>query len=124
VPVIGLVAAVWVVRFVIRSVGIGLFSLASGHGFLPHAQLALVARGPRRRAADSAARSSNTSTADMRRYTFVGLDARGLNGGVGRAVAKPLALKRLELPLSEKQIPQVVENLESGGKTREALETA
>jgi hypothetical protein len=37
-------------------------------------------------------------------------------------VAKPLALSRLGLPLSEKQIPQVVENLESGGKQKEALE--
>jgi hypothetical protein len=26
------------------------------------------------------------------------------------------------LPLSEKQIPQVIENLESGGKSKEALE--
>jgi hypothetical protein len=31
-------------------------------------------------------------------------------------------LSRLGLPLSEKQIPQVVENLESGGKPKEALE--
>jgi hypothetical protein len=38
-------------------------------------------------------------------------------------VTKPLALSRLGLPLSEKQIPQVVENLESGDKSREALET-
>jgi hypothetical protein len=33
-------------------------------------------------------------------------------------------LKGLGLPLSEKQIPQVVGNLESGGKPREALDTA
>ena len=33
----------------------------------------------------------------------------------GKTVTKPLALNRLGLPLSEKQIPQVVENLESGG---------
>jgi hypothetical protein len=33
-------------------------------------------------------------------------------------------LKRLGLPLSEKQIPQVVEKFESGGKPKEALETA
>jgi hypothetical protein len=31
-------------------------------------------------------------------------------------------LKLLELPLSEKQLPQVVEKLESGGKSIEALE--
>jgi hypothetical protein len=37
-------------------------------------------------------------------------------------VTKPLALKRLGLPLSEKQIPQVVENPESGGKSKRALE--
>ncbi len=37
-------------------------------------------------------------------------------------VAKPLPLSRLGLPLSEKQIPQVVENLESGGKPKETLE--
>ena len=50
------------------------------------------------------------------------------NGGVetdrGKTVTKPLALSRLGLPLSEKQIPQVVENYESGGKSKEALETA
>ena len=40
----------------------------------------------------------------------------------GKTVTKPLALSRLGLPLSEKQIPQVVENLESGGKPEEALE--
>jgi hypothetical protein len=39
-------------------------------------------------------------------------------------VAKPLPLSRLGLPLSEKQIPQVVENPESGGKSTEALERA
>jgi hypothetical protein len=34
-------------------------------------------------------------------------------------------LKRLGLPLSEKQIPQVVEKVErGGGKPKEALETA
>lgn len=40
----------------------------------------------------------------------------------GKTVTKPLPLSRLGLPLSEKQIPQVVENLESGGKSIEALE--
>src|ERR1700686_3132030 len=41
---------------------------------------------------------------------------------LGKTVTKPLPLSRLGLPLSEKQIPQVVENLESGGKPKEALE--
>ena len=34
----------------------------------------------------------------------------------GKTVAKPFGLKLLELPLNEKQIPQVVERIESGGK--------
>jgi len=38
-------------------------------------------------------------------------------------VTKPVALTALGKALSEKQIPQVVENLESGDKSREALET-
>jgi hypothetical protein len=42
----------------------------------------------------------------------------------GKTVTKPLSLSRLGLPLSEKQIPQVVENLESGGEPKEALERA
>src|ERR1700730_2188808 len=42
----------------------------------------------------------------------------------GKTVTKPLPLSRLGLPLSEKQIPQVVENLERGGKPKEALERA
>jgi hypothetical protein len=33
-------------------------------------------------------------------------------------------LSLLGLPLSEKQIPQVVENIESGWKSRQALERA
>jgi len=37
-------------------------------------------------------------------------------------VTKPLVLNQLELPSSEKQIPQVVENLESGGEPKEVLE--
>ena len=41
----------------------------------------------------------------------------------GKTVTKPFRLKLLELPLSEKQIPQVVEKFESGGKPKEALET-
>jgi hypothetical protein len=40
----------------------------------------------------------------------------------GKTVTKPLALSRLRLLLSEKQIPQVVEKLESGDKRKEALE--
>lgn len=40
----------------------------------------------------------------------------------GRTVKKHSPLSRLGLPLSGKQIPQVVENLESGGKPKEALE--
>ena len=38
-------------------------------------------------------------------------------------MTKPLLLRLLGLLLSEKQIPQVVENLESGDKPKEALET-
>jgi hypothetical protein len=37
-------------------------------------------------------------------------------------VTEPLELNRLELPSSEKQIPQVVENLQSGVEPKEALE--
>jgi hypothetical protein len=37
-------------------------------------------------------------------------------------VTKPFVLDALGLSSSEKQIPQVVENLESGGKPREAWE--
>ena len=39
-----------------------------------------------------------------------------------KTVTKPHVLKWLGLASSEKQIPQVVENLESGGKSIEALE--
>jgi hypothetical protein len=42
----------------------------------------------------------------------------------GKTVTKPLVLNGLGLPSSEKQVPQIVENLASGGKPREALETA
>jgi hypothetical protein len=38
-------------------------------------------------------------------------------------VTKPFTLIGLGKASSEKQIPQVVENLESGDKSREALET-
>jgi hypothetical protein len=38
-------------------------------------------------------------------------------------VTKPLALRELGKASSEKQIPQVVENLESGCNQKEALET-
>jgi hypothetical protein len=37
-------------------------------------------------------------------------------------VPKPYPFEPWGLALSEKQIPQVVENLESGGKPKEALE--
>jgi hypothetical protein len=39
-------------------------------------------------------------------------------------VTKPSLLRLLGLLLSEKQIPQVVENLESGDQSKEGLETA
>ena len=42
----------------------------------------------------------------------------------GKTVTRLHLLMQLELPLSEKQIPQVVEKLESGGKRKEALERA
>ena len=41
----------------------------------------------------------------------------------GKTVTKPVALSGLGLLLSEKQIPQVVENLESGDESGESLET-
>ena len=41
----------------------------------------------------------------------------------GKTVTKPLALRELGKASSEKQIPQVVENLESGCNQKEALET-
>jgi hypothetical protein len=40
----------------------------------------------------------------------------------GKTVTKLDRLIALGLPLSEKQIPQVIENLESGDKPKEALE--
>ena len=40
----------------------------------------------------------------------------------GRTVTKPVALRELEKASSEKQIPQVVENLESGGNQKKSLE--
>jgi hypothetical protein len=55
------------------------------------------------------------------------LDDR-LNGGVetdrGKTVTKPLPVEPTWVAFEQKQIPQVVENLESGGKSKEALETA
>jgi hypothetical protein len=42
----------------------------------------------------------------------------------GKTVTKSLALSLLGLPLSEKQIPQVIEKYESGEKPKEALERA
>ena len=41
----------------------------------------------------------------------------------GKTVTKRFMLSGLGLRLSEKQIPQLVENLESGDKAREVLET-
>jgi hypothetical protein len=43
---------------------------------------------------------------------------------IRKTPTKPLALSLLELPLSEKQIPQVIEKHESGEKPKEALERA
>lgn len=40
----------------------------------------------------------------------------------GRTVTKPAALKELEKSSSEKQIPQIVENLKSGANQKENLE--
>jgi hypothetical protein len=40
----------------------------------------------------------------------------------GRTVTKHFALSCLGLPLSEKQIPQIVENLESGNESVETWE--
>jgi hypothetical protein len=40
----------------------------------------------------------------------------------GRTVTKPVALRELEKASSEKQIPQVVENLESGANQKKSLE--
>ena len=45
----------------------------------------------------------------------------GLNDR-GKTVTELVGLIPFGLPSSEKQIPQVVENLESGGKPKEALE--
>ena len=41
-----------------------------------------------------------------------------------KTVTKPSVLRLLGLLLSEKQIPQVVENLENGDESKEALERA
>jgi hypothetical protein len=40
----------------------------------------------------------------------------------GKTVTKPRVLNPLGMLLSEKQIPQVIERFESGGKRKEALE--
>jgi hypothetical protein len=50
-------------------------------------------------------------------------EANGLPVDRGKTVTKSFALSDLGLLLSEKQIPQVVENLESGDESGEALET-
>ncbi len=44
------------------------------------------------------------------------------NSDRGKTVTKPSPLKWLGLPLSEKQIPQVIENVESGDKRKETSE--
>jgi hypothetical protein len=46
-----------------------------------------------------------------------------LPGHRGKTVTKRFTMNGLGLLLSEKQIPQVVENPESGDNSREALET-
>ena len=51
-------------------------------------------------------------------------NARELPVDRGKTVTKPIMLRALGKASSEKQIPQVVENLESGDKSREALETS
>ena len=47
-----------------------------------------------------------------------------MSGDRGKTVTKLGLLNAFGLALSEKQIPQVVENLESGDKPKEALERA
>ena len=54
--------------------------------------------------------------------TLSASEANGLPVDRGKTVTKSFALSGLGLLLSEKQIPQVVENLESGCKPKEALE--
>jgi hypothetical protein len=49
-------------------------------------------------------------------------ESRSIAGDRGKTVTKLGLLSSLGLALSEKQIPQVVENLESGDKRKEALE--
>jgi hypothetical protein len=48
--------------------------------------------------------------------------SRGSSFDRGKTVTEPFTLIGLGKASSEKQIPQVVENLESGGKSKEALE--
>jgi hypothetical protein len=48
---------------------------------------------------------------------------RGLGVDRGKTVTKPIILRALGKASSEKQIPQVVENPESGYQSREVLET-
>jgi len=54
-------------------------------------------------------------------YSWPGRCAARTPNDRGKTVTKPKLLKPLGLPLSEKQIPQVVEILESGGKPKETL---
>ena len=54
-------------------------------------------------------------------YSGLGRCAGRTPSDRGKTVTKPRLLKPLGLPLSEKQIPQVIEILESGGKSKEAM---
>lgn len=69
-------------------------------------------------------RSPSIQSATIIRYELV-FPARSLDHLPNRdkTVTEPLVLKSLGLASSEKQIPQAVENLESGGKPKEGLET-
>lgn len=54
---------------------------------------------------------------------IVSLGTALLDAGRGKTLTKSFVLDGLGLSLSDKQIPQAVENLESGRKPREAWET-
>jgi hypothetical protein len=63
--------------------------------------------------------SSNRTRTDNRVFNrgfLISLPTEGSDRG--KTVTKPVALMQLGLALSEKQIPQVVENLESGDKRK------
>ena len=69
-------------------------------------------------------RSPSIQSATILRHKRSRLGRRITCPNRDKTVTEPLVLKWLGLALSEKQIPQVVENLESGGKPKEGLETA